>query len=198
MNVNHDIDEERARDSALGRKRTDEAAADKGSDLGRADTAATSPRFIAVSWVLVALWAAFIFFMSANTGSGLSNDLGFFSGIYRALKDMQTQLLGPDADAINSIAHFCEYAVFGALLANALRNHMPLRRACFIALACASAYGVTDEIHQLFVPERLCDPIDWVVDTLGGALGAGLFFAVARTRNVKGCSTVCQKDGRAR
>lgn len=144
--------------------------------------AVRSRRALVVSWVLVAAWAGFIFFMSANTGSGLSDDLGFFSSIYRALKDAQAQLLGPDADAINSIAHFCEYAVFGALLANALRFHMPLRRACLVALACASAYGITDELHQYFVPERMCDPVDWAVDTLGGALGSGLLYAALRKR----------------
>ncbi len=124
--------------------------------------------------------------MSANTGSGLSNDLGFFSSIYRVLDEMQTQLLGPDADAINSIAHFCEYAVLGVLFANALRSHMPLRRAFVIAVVCASAYGITDEIHQLFVPERMCDPVDWVVDTLGASLGAGLLFVVLRARGAEG------------
>ena len=40
---------------------------------------------------------------------------GLFSLVYQALKDAQAQILGPDADAINSIAHFCEYALFGAL-----------------------------------------------------------------------------------
>ena len=144
--------------------------------------AARSRRALVISWALVAAWACFIFFMSANTGSGLNDDLGFFSNIYRTLKDVQTQLLGPDADAINSIAHFCEYSVFGALLANALRFHMPLRRACLVALACASAYGVTDEFHQYFVPERMCDPVDWAVDTFGGALGSSLLYAALRKR----------------
>lgn len=139
-------------------------------------------RFVVLSWLLVALWAGLIFFMSANTGSGLSDDLGFFSNIYRALKDAQVHLLGPDVDAISSVAHFCEYAVFGALLANALSSHLPLRRACLIAVLCASLYGVSDEIHQLFVPGRMCDPVDWLVDTLGAAAGSGVAFLALRKR----------------
>jgi VanZ family protein len=35
-----------------------------------------------------------------------------------------------------------------------------------------SAYGVTDEFHQYFVPGRDCDVWDWVADTLGAFLGA--------------------------
>lgn len=130
--------------------------------------------FVVASWALVAAWAGFIFYASSNTGADLNEGTGLFSQIYQALKDVQTSILGPDADAINSIAHFCEYTVFGALWANALHCHLPLRRACMLAVACASLYGVSDELHQLFVPGRACDPLDWAVDTAGGALGACL------------------------
>ena len=142
-----------------------------------------SKRFAIVSWALVVAWAAFIFYMSSNTGDDLNRGSGFFSQIYQMLKDAQTQVLGPDADAINSIAHFCEYTVFGALWANALRCHMSLPRACAVALACTSLYGVTDEFHQLFVPDRMCDPLDWLIDTAGGALGSGLAWLGLRRRS---------------
>lgn len=131
-------------------------------------------RFAIASWVFVALWAAFIFFMSSNTSTGLNEGLGVFSRIYQVMKDVQASLLGPGVDVLSSIAHFCEYTVFGALLANALRCHMPLGRACVLAIVCGSLYGVTDELHQLFVPGRMCDPLDWLVDTAGSGLGSGL------------------------
>lgn len=143
-----------------------------------AETAAQRPRKspragrIALRWVLVAAWACFIVFMSSNTGSNLSGDLGFFSELYRGLKDVQQSLFGPGVDLLSPAAHFCEYTMLGFLLANALRLHMPLARACLVAIACASFFGVTDEIHQYFVPERMCDPLDWLVDTLGASLGA--------------------------
>ena len=141
-----------------------------------------STRFVVVSWVAVAVWACFIFLMSSNTSTGLNEGLGIFSSISRAMQDVQASILGPDADVLSSIAHFCEYTVFGALLANALRCHMPLRRACLVAIACASLYGVSDEFHQLFVPGRMCDPVDWMVDTAGATLGSGIFYAVQRKR----------------
>ena len=144
-----------------------------------------SKRFVIVSWALVAAWAFLIFFMSSNTGTGLNTGLGIFSSIYRAMQAVQEQLLGPGVDALSSIAHFCEYTMFGARLANALRCHMPLRRACLIAIACASLYGVSDEVHQLFVPERMCDPVDWMVDTAGSALGSGIAYAVLRKRDAR-------------
>ena len=87
-----------------------------------------STAFVVASWVLVVLCAGFIFFMSSNTDTGLNDDLGLFSLIFQDLKALQAQLLGPGVDVVSSIAHFCEYAVFGALLANALRCHMRLPR----------------------------------------------------------------------
>lgn len=143
-----------------------------------------STRFAAISWIAVAVWACFIFFMSSNTSDGLNEGLGMFSSIYRAMQDMQARILGPDADILSSIAHFLEYTVLGIVLANALRCHMPLRRACLVAIGCASLYGVSDEFHQLFVPGRMCDPVDWAVDTAGATLGSGALYAVRRKRKL--------------
>lgn len=137
---------------------------------------------VVISWILVGLWAGVIFFMSSNTSSGLNEGLGFFSQIFQSLKAIQAQILGPGVDVLSAIAHFCEYTVLGVLLCNALRNHMTLSRACIFAIVIASAYGITDEVHQLFVPGRMCDPLDWLVDTLGASLGSVATFLCLRRK----------------
>lgn len=135
--------------------------------------------------MLVAVWAGFIFFMSSNTDSGLNEDLGLLSLLFHDVKVLQAQLFGPGVDVVSSIAHFCEYAVFGILLANALHCHITLKRTCLIAVACASLYGATDEFHQLFVEGRMSDPMDWLVDTMGAALGSGLAYVQMKRRSVR-------------
>lgn len=53
------------------------------------------------------------------------------------------------------------------------------------AWAIASAYGVTDEFHQAFVPNRSADLLDWRADTLGAGgavLGAWAFGIISRSR----------------
>ncbi len=145
-------------------------------------TSKASASTVAVSWMLVAACAGFIFFMSSNTDTGLGNDLGIMSTVFQYLKAIQTQVLGPNVDIVSSLGHFGEYLALGVLLANALHWHMPLGRACFIAVACASMYGVSDELHQLFVPGRMCDPVDWLVDTVGASLGSGLVYMVVKKR----------------
>lgn len=71
--------------------------------------------------------------------------------------------------------HVIEYALFGALAYRAFRwaaGPAAARRAVMLAIAAASFYGLTDELHQAFVPFRESSWLDWVADTLGGAIGA--------------------------
>ena len=136
---------------------------------------------VCVSWLLVAAWAGFIFFMSSNTGDDLHTGLGIASRVYEALCAVQEGLFGAGVDLVSPTAHFLEYAVFGALLFGALCCHLPSGRAALLAAAaCASLYGVTDEFHQLFVEGRMCDPADWAVDTVGALVGAAAARAVLR------------------
>lgn len=138
-----------------------------------------SRTYVVVSWALVGVWAAFIFYMSAHTSGQFSGEMGLISRIYEALKAWQLAVFGEGAQVIYNGAHFLEYTVLGALLTNALACHMPRKRAALFAIGLALAYGVTDEIHQLFVPTRSSDPMDCVFDLLGGATGAGLTYAIA-------------------
>ena len=80
-------------------------------------------------------------------------------------------------------AHFGVYAVLGFILFHAFSYETPARdRAFALAVIVASIYGVTDELHQAFVPGRVPDVIDWAVDTLGALIGAGVGLALAPRR----------------
>jgi putative flippase GtrA/VanZ family protein len=91
-----------------------------------------------------------------------------------------------------SLAHAVEYAILAALLAVALGA--PQRRLLYIAataIVIASAYGVSDELHQWFVltsdgsHARSTDWRDWLVDTLGATCGAAIaIFAIKRRRQI--------------
>jgi VanZ family protein len=75
----------------------------------------------------------------------------------------------------DKLLHACEYAVLGFLSCRALlAGGLAPTRALLVALALASLYGASDEIHQLYVPNRTCDVKDWVADTAGAALGVAL------------------------
>lgn len=104
-------------------------------------------RVRALRWTAVAVWAGVIFGLSSVSGSDIR--------------------VGID---VSVPAHFIEYAILAGLLVLAFdRSDRALA-----AVALASAYGVTDELHQLLVPGRMSDPMDWVVDTAGAIAGAAL------------------------
>lgn len=145
------------------------AGAEESPDI----TPTASPGRVALRWVLVAAMAAFIFYMSSRTAGELNT--GFFSQVKQMLNAWLLSSFGIAGDPASTIAHFCEYLLLGALFVNALRSHMSLSRALVVAIVCASAYGVTDEIHQTYVEGRYCDVFDWLTDTAGATLGAALF-----------------------
>lgn len=106
-----------------------------------------------VPWIPVVLWAGVIFAFSSipSLGTGLGTwDL-----------------------VLRKAAHLAEYAILGAVVFRAVR-HGPL------AVALASAYAATDEVHQTFVAGRHGSPIDWLIDTAGVVAGVVLYARVAK------------------
>lgn len=141
---------------------------------------------IVLAWVLVACWAAVIFAASAHTGNDLDSGSDLLGRVKNALGAALSSLAGHEVDP-SPIGHASEYLVFGALIAHALRRsaHVPTLRGRLVMAACAiaSAYGVTDEFHQLFVPGRACDWHDWLVDTIAALVGALVVWALRRRRH---------------
>jgi VanZ family protein len=91
----------------------------------------------------------------------------------------------------DKVVHGVEYAVLGLLLARALLRVRPGRSpgpVLATAAALATAYGFTDEVHQLLVPERAFEWGDLAADAAGGILGAALFVLAARRRPTAGDS----------
>jgi len=64
------------------------------------------------------------------------------------------------------VGHFAEYAALAALWIWAL-GPLVGSRAWPVAAAIALAFAISDEIHQSFVPGRVSDGFDVLVDSLG-------------------------------
>ncbi len=94
----------------------------------------------------------------------------------------------PGPSYLSYPAHFIEYAVLGGLLYRALRQSPELPRAftSSVAVAMASVYGLSDEIHQLFVPGRQADPVDWMIDTAGAVFAVLLIGRLFAARVERG------------
>ena len=82
---------------------------------------------------------------------------------------------GPLSDMPDWSTHAAGYAVLAVLacraLAGGLRRSVTVRVAAGAVLISA-LYGVTDEVHQSFVPGRTADAWDLMKDVAGAAVGA--------------------------
>ena len=108
-------------------------------------------------WVPVIFWAIFIFVLSS------------ISRFPQAAQPLFSY---------DKFGHALLYAVFGFLLARACKNHPDQRVKNSFRLAaviCAILYGITDEIHQYFVPERTMSFFDLAADAIGAFLGQLIF-----------------------
>lgn len=85
--------------------------------------------------------------------------------------------VGPAGRVPDWLTHGAAYLVLAGLLCRALAGGLrPLPAAAAGLAAClATAYGVTDEYHQSFVPGRDASVADIFKDAGGAAIGAWLF-----------------------
>ena len=74
----------------------------------------------------------------------------------------------------DKVFHFCEYFGLGFLLPLAIPGGATRRR-FLLAFFLAAAYGISDEIHQSFVPGRDASVWDWLADAAGAWTGAWFF-----------------------
>ncbi len=84
----------------------------------------------------------------------------------------------PNMHVSDKIEHFSAYFILAVLLNLAMmfQNKYLLikRKAWLFTLLIILSYGALDEIHQLFIPGRDCELLDWVSDSSGSLLGVGL------------------------
>lgn len=107
-------------------------------------------------WILAVMWMVVIFTLSSQPR---------FSFVPLA---WQTEL-------VSMAAHAMEYLILAVLLWMAVARTSWLReRTAVIVLGIACLYAVSDEVHQFFVPGRVTDVRDLLVDALGVAVGVWL------------------------
>ncbi len=115
-------------------------------------------------WLAVIACMGIIFYFSAQPASVSQSMSDRFAFLLR---------LPFGSFIVRKGAHFLEFAGLSVLVFNALYRTFGKFRP-FAAFAITAAYGVTDEIHQIFVEGRACRFFDWLVDCSGAA--AALIF----------------------
>jgi len=103
---------------------------------------------------------------------GLAGVIFYLSALPHPEEQLPSFLLEEVSD---KVLHAVEYAGLGGLCYRAFRwgvSGPVASHALLFAIVTVSLYGITDEVHQLFVPFRESDWQDWLADTAGAVIGA--------------------------
>ena len=78
----------------------------------------------------------------------------------------------------DKILHFIAYAFLGfstILFIKANFQKLNKKQIIIWSIIITSIYGLSDEIHQYYVPGRYSEFLDWFADFLGACFSAGIF-----------------------
>jgi len=113
-----------------------------------------------LSLLLAFAWMALLFYLSHQPG-------------------LDTPMLFSGQD---KVLHAVVYGLLGLLLLAAQPRQAQgySWRQVGISTLIASLYGLSDEIHQYFIPGRSSEVLDWVADTVGALIAASLLAWLSR------------------
>jgi VanZ family protein len=85
----------------------------------------------------------------------------------------------PDVRFLDKFLHFGAYGLLGILFFRAFET-LPLKNfknlLILISIGSATLYGISDEIHQYFVPSRQADIMDVIANTIGSICGVYFYY----------------------
>lgn len=134
---------------------------------------------INIPWLLVILWAVSIFLLSSSSDPyGLLPEK-IYQWVY------ETHITGIRLTKIlGLLGHMVQFGILAVLLVRALAWPGALSpKHVWWSILLSALYGLTDEIHQLFVPGRAFQWLDLVMDSLGILLGLALYVFVQFMRS---------------
>ncbi|GMU96384.1 VanZ family protein [Ignavibacterium album] len=94
----------------------------------------------------------------------------------------------PSVEIGDKVNHFLAFFVLGFFLNLTLKyqhRYPNLKKNILITtIIIAAGYGIMDELHQLFVPGRSAELLDWIADFLGAVTGSLLAEFIYRRFNL--------------
>lgn len=89
----------------------------------------------------------------------------------------------PAVKVSDLIKHAVLYFGLGTLFFfsyRSLKNDKIKNKAFLLAFLSTVLYGISDEFHQLFVPNRVCSFADIIANSVGAFIGAGLMYLIRK------------------
>lgn len=104
--------------------------------------------------------------------------LYIYAALIFSISSISKPLPETDIPSLDKVLHIGAYALLGILASRAFRNSprdVIFKNFKLLAVLGTSLYGISDELHQLFVPGREFSIFDIVADTIGGIVGTFVY-----------------------
>lgn len=125
-------------------------------------------------WIPAFSVMVIIFLLSQQSGTESKQlSIDFADGLFGNLKE---SFFGENyIAAVRKAAHFGIYLVLGMCVMWAMFDKAAkIKKIYTISVMICVFYAISDELHQLFVPERAAMALDVCIDSLGAFLGCSL------------------------
>jgi len=134
-------------------------------------------------WATLSVLTAVLIFFSSSLEGDVSGEASM------ALALVIQELFPFAYDVLNfmvrKFAHFLVFAALAFFTANFFKYFLHGRRIYLYAWIFATVYAVFDEIHQYFVPGRVCSVWDVLIDSTGAAVGVLIVYLWQKKRECK-------------
>ena len=138
--------------------------------------------------ILVLFWMGFIFNMSSKDGEKSLNISGqvieYVISKIPQLKDepqeVKENIILKLQFIVRKGAHFTAYMILGIVVSLLLLKFKNIKKRYLLSWEICILYAISDELHQLFVPGRLCEIRDVLIDSLGSFIGILLVIVFIR------------------
>lgn len=137
--------------------------------------------------IISIIWMVIIFSFSAKTGAASTKDSFFISRIignvvYSDFEewsyDSQEEFLDKMDFAVRKTAHMMEFFIL-CVFVFLSQNHLDISfKNISLPFLVTVFYAITDEIHQYFVPNRSCQLMDVIIDSIGGLIAIGCILLI--------------------
>lgn len=139
-----------------------------------------------ILWITLLL---LIFFFSAQNGKASRNLTT--TSISTVVQNVSSEtskkesLIGFLIKPVRKSAHFLEFFVLGVLTFLLFKEMgIPYRKLLFYSILFCLFYAVSDEFHQLFVPDRTARLFDVCIDSAGSITGIMILYLICKRKKV--------------
>ena len=131
--------------------------------------------YFVASLIMVIFLLILIFCLSHESGEDSTETSGFFTRLINFLLPFPVS-----EEIVRTLAHFSEFACLSFFMNNLFVAYKD-KLSPVIACALSFIYAISDEIHQIFVPDRACQFQDMMVDLAGIVSGMAVFTIIYLT-----------------